>query len=948
MALLYCFMVAWGSIQDPFLPTISAHTKQECLHAPLAMQEIGRTIRLQHFLLHHPHSVQKDVVHYQLGHCFYQQGHFAQTERYYKKVKATALPTALRPHFAYEQAYTYLELKKWKQAGQALEQLKDKQHPYYYPAQLQRARWAIEQGKYTIALEALHTLHASPTHGLAAQQLMVHTLHQSGQFEAVLQYAAQHPEVKSDSSHHLLMGDAHLFLGQYTAAAQHYQLHAEKHEPSKIERTMQAKWAYAHYQNQQWEIALKGFEKLLTEQDGISQMAYYYIGLMYTEQNRLQDAMQAFWKAKTAHHDCTLHELAWLRFAILAYQQEAFDQAAAEMEMFITTHPNSCYLVTAQTVLATCYYQTKAYKAAVDYIEQLPYKNEPLLALQPKSLFYYGLLAYNNRQPEAAVAAFKQAMLFPIPRELLVQTWFWLAEALSCIENYPEALTWYNTFIQEGSSTAYYAKAMYGMAYAYFNQGQYTEAGQHFSQYISITHQAQGSSYYDAMLRLADCAYVAKQYGDALKKYTHVSSYQPAYVCYQQALTYQALGQPTEAKRCMQELIDQYQESPYYAKALYWEACTSFNEGAYQVAIEQFEWITYHQLDQEIAAEVLMKKALAHENLKQYKAASDAYMAILDHHTQHVHGQGAFMALSKLMAEQGLANAIAPYLKKYAHLAGEKAKNRDQYLLEQAKKLFYSEQYAKTIEQLDHFERNHPKSTLHAQADFLVAESYYRLNKLTWAKQHYQKATQGPDQELAKKAWFRIASIASQGRKFQEALICYQKLKQMKLTHKEGYLTRIGLAQASFALKQYKITTPTCLQLVNQAKTIPVEVRQEAHLYLGKIAMQRSSHQKAEHHFGQAARPTHTPTAAAAQYCLAQAAYQRKKYKRALQALFDLTEQFACNQAYINDAFLCMADVYIAMHKPEQAKATLDSIIQQSKDKKTIERAKKKKRSANF
>ena len=164
----------------------------------------------------------------------------------------------------------------------------------------------------------------------------------------------------------------------------------------------------------------------------------------------------------------------------------------------------------------------------------------------------------------------------------------------------------------------------------------------------------------------------------------------------------------------------------------------------------------------------------------------------------------------------------------------------------------------------------------------------------------------------------------------------------MKLNPKDWYITLVGLVQSSFALKRYAITTPTCLQILNNAKDAPTESVQQAHLYLGKIAMQRAEHTNAKHHFLKATTPLHTNTAAEAQYLLACTAFKLKAYKSALQALFALIEQFPQHKPYIDQAFLLMVDIYIILGKFTQAKATLDSIIDQSKDKKTIELAKKK------
>lgn len=263
-------------------------------------------------------------------------------------------------------------------------------------------------------------------------------------------------------------------------------------------------------------------------------------------------------------------------------------------------------------------------------------------------------------------------------------------------------------------------------------------------------------------------------------------------------------------------------------------------------------------------------------------------------------------------------------------------------LIDGARQLFYNQAYHKVLQQLTAFDKQYPHSQLLSEAYFLMAEGYYRLQKKNQAIGYYKKVTANGQATFHKKAWFRMADLAYQGKCFQEAITNYQKLEKMQLTHKEYHQTLIGLIKASFALKQYQITTPACLRLLNNPKEAPIETIQQASLHLGKIAMQRSEYKRARGHLLKAINPLHTVTAAAAQYLLAHTEFKLKAYKASLNILFDLIEKFPQNSDYIDDAFLLMADNYIMLGNLTQAKATLDSMIGKSKSKKNIELAKQK------
>jgi TolA-binding protein len=599
----------------------------------------------------------------------------------------------------------------------------------------------------------------------------------------------------------------------------------------------------------------------------------------------------------------------------------------------------------AQALLVQCYYKTKAYQTAIDYIAALPYKNEMLLKLYQKVLFYQGLEAYNKGKQEDAIKCLRQSLLFLFKPSLALQAQFWLGEAYSALGAYQKALECYTTVMEKGScNTLYHEKALYGLAYAYFNTGDYTNAAKNFEQYVNITEKQPSTAHYDAILRLGDCYYVKKNYEQALNRYESVYTYHPAHVRYQEALIYQLLGNSLLATQCLQEVITTHVQTKYYEKALFQEACMLFTTGNYQAAIQKFTYLIEKCSTSDLQPEWLMKRALAYENLHKMEEAAADYIAILEHYPSHENVESACMALSNIFSAQGTPEKMDKYLQKHTQVAQQLANHSDTHTLERAKKLFYSEQYAKVLQQLTSFDKRYPKSTYLPEVYLLMAESYYRLHNTNQAINFYKKVEASGQTGLHKKVWLRIADLAYQNNKFQEALIYYQKLHkmQMQLSNKEYYRTSIGLIKASFAIKQYQTTIPVCLQLVHNPKEIPAEIIQQARLYLGKVAMQRSEYKNAKGHFLKASTPPYTAIAAEAQYLLAHAEFKLKAYKASLNVLFELIEKFPHNKNYIDPAFLLMADNYIILGNFTQAQATLDSIISQSKNKKNIELAKKK------
>ena len=75
---------------------------------------------------------------------------------------------------------------------------------------------------------------------------------------------------------------------------------------------------------------------------------------------------------------------------------------------------------------------------------------------------------------------------------------------------------------------------------------------------------------------------------------------------------------------------------------------------------------------------------------------------------------------------------------------------------------------------------------------------------------------------------------------------------------------------------------------------------------------------------------------------MAQLYHEAGNYAQSLETLFELNKQFPNEQEWTNQAFLLIADNYIALDELFQAKATLQSIIEHATDPAVIASAQQK------
>src|SRR6185312_15784026 len=116
----------------------------------------------------------------------------------------------------------------------------------------------------------------------------------------------------------------------------------------------------------------------------------------------------------------------------------------------------------------------------------------------------------------------------------------------------------------------------------------------------------------------------------------------------------------------------------------------------------------------------------------------------------------------------------------------------------------------------------------------------------------------------------------------------------------------------------------------------------KAYLYSGKAALEKQDYEKATDFFLNTLNSAKDENGAEAQYLIAEIQYKQQNYKQSLQTLYDLNDNFPSYESWLDKSFLMIADNFIALNETYQAKATLNSIIENSPNKETVTMAKQK------
>jgi TolA-binding protein len=553
---------------------------------------------------------------------------------------------------------------------------------------------------------------------------------------------------------------------------------------------------------------------------------------------------------------------------------------------------------------------------------------------------------FNNERFPDAIAMFQKSLQTPQDADMKIASNFWSGEAYSAARQYPEAIIQYTAVLREPKATAsdYAMKSRYGIGYAYYNNKEYPKALEHFREYVNRSNaSANAQNYNDALLRLADSYYVTKNYNEAIRYYDQAISrntVDKAYAYFQKGAVLSAMNRPEEAKSSFDNVVTQFPKSTYADNAAFQKAELDFENGSYAASIAGFSRILDQKPNSPIVPYALLKRAAAYSNMQNYDKAIQDYQVIINQYTAHKTSTNALLGLQEALSNAGRGEEFSTYLAKYKQ-TNPQSNAVENIEFEAAKTLYFSEKYQKAIDSFNAYLKQYPSNVLSEDAKFYMAESYYRLNDQANARKYYQTVISENKSQFVNRSVSRMADIELASKNYAAATTYYNQMLATARNKRDQFTAWIGLMDAHYALAKYDSVQYYADQIINTGNAT-LSAQNKALLYRGKIAYAQGNYDKAIDEFLKTLNSAKDENGAEAQYLMGEALYKQKQYKQSLEAMFELNKTFAAYDKWRGKAFLLISDNYVALNEVFQAKATLNSIIENSPDKEVVAAAKVK------
>ncbi|MCG8384675.1 MAG: tetratricopeptide repeat protein, partial [Cytophagales bacterium] len=566
------------------------------------------------------------------------------------------------------------------------------------------------------------------------------------------------------------------------------------------------------------------------------------------------------------------------------------------------------------------------------HIESLPVVNNSMQKVYQEATYLKGAELFNKGEYSRAIEMFRKSLKYPVNYQYKAMTNLWAGEAYSVGKRYEQAIANYQAVLGNtlAANTPHYTQARYGIGYAYYNTKQYSKALVHFKEYVNTLENAPDQQYYDdALLRLADCYYVTKSYDNALLYYNQAIRSNKAdndYAHLQAGTVMGIQGNVTGAVSEYNFLVKNYPKSRYLDDALFQKGQLYLEQGDYQQAINGFSQLISSKPNSRFVPYGYMRRASSYYNLQEYDKSIQDYETVLTKYITHSAAGEVLLPLQEVLALQNRSSEFDAYLARYREANPDK-EGLENVEFETAKNQYFNLDYQKAIASFKQYTRQYPANAKVEEAQYYIAESYYRLREFDQALDYYNELMSGGTFAQMNRVVARVGEIEFRSGRYENALYFYYQLADIASTKKEQYNAWAGLMESYYLLNTFD-SVDQYAKIILERGNVNISSQNKASLYLGKSAFGKGDYDTAKDEFLNTLNTARDGHGAEAQYLLGYIFYQQKDHQQSIETLIELNNNFNVYEDWVGKSYLLLADNYVALEDFFQAKGTLESVVE--------------------
>jgi TolA-binding protein len=877
------------------------------------------------------------MMSYHLGEYYFRKQQFAEAAKQYEQTNIVNLSNKEIADMKFHQGYSYFTLQRFNEAKPLFNTIHSmKDDPNYLDANYYYGFLAFRDRQYGEALASFQVVENEKDYATVVPYYIAQIYYIQGKKEEAIAYVQNKLKTGANTQYYdlelkQLIGHAHFERKEYAMALPYLEDYVNRSK--KVRREDLYELSYCYYQANQLTKAIDGFKQLSGKDDSLSQHSMYLLGDAYLKTNQKTNARNAFLFCASNSSNAKQKEISKYQYAKLSYELGYQDEALTSLKSFLNDYPNSTYNTEAKDLLVGVLTNTNNYREALSLLDGMSSLTPNAKRLYPRILYGRSTELINDGRLAEAETLLDKALKDPNNGSVLPFLNFWKGELAYRKNKLDDAIKYYNAYVSSGSPSAGEANAnnvRYNLGYCYLRKENYPAALSFFEPLGKNPALNSNELTQDAYIRTADCYFMQKDYAKAKTMYENVIKFSwPAedYATFQNSMI-AGIRNSNDKINLLNTMNRKFPTSSLVTDANMEIANTYMADEKFNQAIPYLNNVLKGDGNASFKPQAYQKLGISYFNLNNNTEALKQYKTLISQYPNSPEAEDALEDIRTIYVQDGKPGEYADFMKQAGRPIS--VSTEDSLTWSAAQTQYDNGNVNAALTAFNTYLQRFPDGVYSLDADFYSAEIYN--NKKDWnnALKGYEAVAADAPNKYAERAVLTAARIYFfELKNYNKAETYYVQLKQITSTQENKLEAMRGLLRSQYQLQRWQEAVDNAKELTD-AKGSSSDDKALANMAIAKSYQVGGQYDLALANYKTVVLLNKAALAAEARYEIANSWFALNKLGDAEKAAFETINKSGSYDFWVTKAYILLGDIYFKQKDYFNAKATFQSIVDNS------------------
>lgn len=876
------------------------------------------------------------MMSFHLGEYYFRKQNFSRAADQYDQTNIANLSNKEIARMKFQQGYSYFTLQKFAQAKPLFNTIRTmKDDPNYIDANYYYGFLSFRDRQYNEALQSFKIVEDQKDYATVVPYYIAQIYYIQGKKDEALAYAEN--KIKTGKSQYYdlelkqMIGHAYFERKEYPKALPYLEDYVSRSK--KVRREDLYELSYTYYKANQFTKAIDGFKQLSGKEDSLSQSAMYLLGDAYLKTNQKSNARNAFLFCASNSSNKQQQEVSKYQYAKLSYELGYQDESLNSLKSFLNDYPSSTYNEEAKDLLVAVLTNTNNYREALSLLDGMSSPSSNAKRLYPRILYGRATELINDGRLSEAETLIDKALKDPNNGSVMGLLSFWKGELSYRSNDLDDAIKYYNAYVSAGSPASGEANAIhakYNLGYCYLRKENYQAALGFFEPLAKSPALNSNELTQDAYIRSADCYFMDRNYSKAKTMYDNVIRFSwPAedYATFQTAMI-AGIRSSKDKISLLSTMNRKFPASSLITDANMEIANTYMSDERFNEAIPFYSNVIKGSGNTSLKPQAHLKTAVAYYNLNNNREAVNQYKILISQYPNSPEAEYALENVKDIYIEEGKPDEYAAFMRQAGRPIS--VSTEDSLTYSAAETQYNNGNTNAALNAFNTYLQKFPDGVYAIDASFYKGEIYYAKKDWNNALSGYEPVAANAPNKYAEKAVLAAARIYFfELKNFPKAENYYAQLSQITSSQEDKLEAMRGLLRCQYQQQKWADASASGKELV-AANGSSSDDKALANMAIAKSYQAEGKHDLALANFKTVVQLNKAALAAEARYEIAGSWFALNKLSDAEKAAFETINKSGSYDYWVTKAYILLGDIYFTQKDYFNAKATFQSIVDNS------------------